>query len=57
MQIGVVYPQTELPTDPSVDTMGSGLLGLDAHLDAPAKAGEALQLAGAAEPTASAPYR
>jgi hypothetical protein len=33
----------------SVDTMGSGLPGLDAHLDALAKAGEALQLAGSAE--------
>lgn len=30
----------------SVDTMGSGLRGLDAHLDALAKAAEALQLAG-----------
>jgi probable F420-dependent oxidoreductase len=30
----------------SVDTMGSGLPGLDAHLDALAKAGEALGLAG-----------
>jgi hypothetical protein len=30
--------------------MGSGLLGLDAHLDALAKAAEALQLAGSAEP-------
>jgi probable F420-dependent oxidoreductase len=33
----------------SVDTMGSGLPGLDAHLDALAKAGEALQLAGSGE--------
>jgi probable F420-dependent oxidoreductase len=33
----------------SVDTMGSRLSGLDAHLDALAKAGEALQLAGSAE--------
>jgi probable F420-dependent oxidoreductase len=32
----------------SVDTMGAGLPGLDAHLDALAKAGEALQLAGLA---------
>jgi probable F420-dependent oxidoreductase len=30
----------------SVDTMGAGLPGLDAHLDALAKAAEALQLAG-----------
>jgi probable F420-dependent oxidoreductase len=34
----------------SVDTMGSGLSGLDAHLDALAKAGEALQLEGSADP-------
>jgi probable F420-dependent oxidoreductase len=34
----------------SVDTMGSGLRGLDAHLDALAKAAEALQLTGSAEP-------
>lgn len=34
----------------SVDTMGSGLSGLDAHLDALAAAGEALQLAGPADP-------
>jgi alkanesulfonate monooxygenase SsuD/methylene tetrahydromethanopterin reductase-like flavin-dependent oxidoreductase (luciferase family) len=33
----------------SVDTMGSGLPALDAHLDALAKAAEALQLAGSAE--------
>jgi probable F420-dependent oxidoreductase len=33
----------------SVDTMGFELAGLDAHLDALAKAGEALQLAGSAE--------
>jgi probable F420-dependent oxidoreductase len=33
----------------SVDTMGSGLAGLDAHLDALAKAADALQLAGSAE--------
>lgn len=32
----------------SVDTMGSGLPGLDAHLDALAKAAEALQLPGSA---------
>jgi probable F420-dependent oxidoreductase len=32
----------------SVNTMGSGLPGLDAHLDALAKAAEALQLAGSA---------
>jgi probable F420-dependent oxidoreductase len=32
----------------SVDTMGSGLPGLEAHLDALAKAGEALQLVGSA---------
>jgi probable F420-dependent oxidoreductase len=32
----------------SVDTMGSGLPGLDAHLDALAKAAEALELPGAA---------
>jgi probable F420-dependent oxidoreductase len=32
----------------SVNTMGSGLRGLDAHLDALARAGGALQLAGAA---------
>jgi hypothetical protein len=30
--------------------MGAGLSGLDAHLDALATAGVALQLAGAAEP-------
>jgi probable F420-dependent oxidoreductase len=39
----------------SVDTMGSGLRGLDAHLHALARASEALQLAGAAKPAASAP--
>jgi probable F420-dependent oxidoreductase len=39
----------------SVDTMGSGLPGLDAHLDALAKAGVALQLAGSAERGASPP--
>ena len=33
----------------SVDTMGSGLPGLDAHLDVLGRAGEALQLAGSAE--------
>jgi probable F420-dependent oxidoreductase len=33
-------------THVSVDTMGAGLPGLDAHLDALAKAAEALQLAG-----------
>jgi probable F420-dependent oxidoreductase len=33
----------------SVDTMGSGLAELDAHLDALARAGEALQLAGSAK--------
>jgi len=33
----------------SVDTMGSGLPGLDAHIDARAKAADALQLAGSAE--------
>jgi probable F420-dependent oxidoreductase len=33
----------------SVNTMGSGLAGLDAHLGALAKAAEALQLAGSAE--------
>jgi hypothetical protein len=32
-----------------VDTMGSRLPGLDARLDALAKAAEALQLAGSAE--------
>jgi alkanesulfonate monooxygenase SsuD/methylene tetrahydromethanopterin reductase-like flavin-dependent oxidoreductase (luciferase family) len=32
----------------SVNTMGSGLPGLDAHLDVLARAGEALQLAGSA---------
>jgi probable F420-dependent oxidoreductase len=37
----------------SVDTMGSGLPGLDAHLDALARAGDALQLAGLANPRAS----
>ena len=36
-------------THMSVDTMGSGLPGLDGHLEALAKASEALQLAGSAE--------
>jgi probable F420-dependent oxidoreductase len=36
-------------THVSVDTMGSGLPGLKAHLDALARAGEALQLAHSAE--------
>ncbi len=36
-------------THVSVDTMGSGLPGLDGHLDALTKAAEALQLADAAE--------
>jgi probable F420-dependent oxidoreductase len=34
----------------SVDTMGAGLPGLDAHLDALTRAAEALQLTGSAEP-------
>jgi len=37
-------------THVSVDTMGAGLPGLDAHLDALAKASAALQLTGSAEP-------
>jgi probable F420-dependent oxidoreductase len=40
----------------SVDTMGSGLHGLDAHLDALTRAGEALQLAGAHKPGTSPPH-